>query len=65
MPTPLNYRRRARQLATLAELAPDDSFRKTYLEMASRFESIAERLERGEPVEEIPKAPKKRRRPEN
>ena len=57
MPTPLNYRRRARQLATRADVAPDNAVRNTYLEMADRFQSIAERLERDD-VDPAARAPK-------
>jgi hypothetical protein len=61
MPTPRRYRRRARQLTALAELATDDTFRKTYLDTASRFRAIADGLERGEPLDQIARAPNKRR----
>jgi len=53
MATPDNYRRRARHSLTLAEWASDGATRQTYMDLAARWQAIAERQERGESSEEI------------
>jgi hypothetical protein len=61
MSTSESYRRRARQCVTLADGAADEPVRRTYLDLASRWRAIADRQERGESLEQIAGAPKKRR----
>ena len=58
MATPENYRRRARQCVALADWAADEAFRNTYLDLAKRWRDLADRIERGEFVEQIAGSPK-------
>ena len=57
MATPESYRRRARQCLTLADWTADETIRKTYLNLAERWERIAGRQERGESLEQIAETP--------
>jgi len=59
MATPGNYRRRARHSLTLAEWASEEAIRQTYMDLAARWQALAERQERGESLEEIAGMPRR------